>query len=107
MFWPGSTPTSRGAASKANARWLQPSGIRSTRSEAMNPLNTLAFTTQEVATYFAVRVPKMRQNGVHGWRGACPIHSGKNDSFTVNPVTGRWFCHSGCGRGGDIFDLEQ
>jgi len=38
--------------------------------------------------------------------GACPIHHGKGDNFAVEPDTGRWFCHSTCGRGGDILELE-
>ncbi|MBZ5581391.1 MAG: hypothetical protein LAQ30_04155 [Acidobacteriia bacterium] len=37
----------------------------------------------------------------------CPIHGGKDPNFSVEPATGRWFCHSVCGRGGDIIDLEM
>lgn len=59
----------------------------------------------EVKTYYAVRVPNMKQAGSE-WRGPCPVHHGKRDSFAVQPDTGRWFCHSTCGRGGDIIELE-
>jgi hypothetical protein len=40
-------------------------------------------------------------------RGPCPIHKGERDSFTMNPKTGHWFCHSACGRGGTLSDLES
>ena len=34
------------------------------------------------------------------------IHKGDRASFAVDSDTGRWFCHSTCGRGGDILELE-
>ncbi len=37
----------------------------------------------------------------------CPIHNGERDSFSINSDTGLWKCHSECGIGGDIFDLEK
>jgi hypothetical protein len=64
------------------------------------------FTPGEVSIYYAVRVPHLKQRHTTEWRGACPIHHGKNDNFAVEPDTGRWFCHSTCGRGGDILELE-
>jgi hypothetical protein len=64
------------------------------------------FTPGEVSIYYAARFPKLNQRG-REWRGACPVHHGKDDNFTVDPETGRWFCHSVCGRGGDILSLEQ
>jgi hypothetical protein len=39
-------------------------------------------------------------------RGPCPIHQGKRDSLAINMETGAWYCHSGCDRGGTIFDFE-
>jgi hypothetical protein len=33
------------------------------------------------------------------WRYGCPIHGGKDPNFSVEPATGRWFCHWVCGRG--------
>ena len=71
-------------------------------------LNTsiITFTSGEVSTYYAARVPHLKQRRAAEWRGACPIHQGKHDSFAVEPDTGRWFCHSTCGRGGDILELE-
>jgi putative DNA primase/helicase len=64
------------------------------------------FTPSEVSVYYAVRAPKVRQHG-HEWRGPCPIHSGTGDNFSVNAETGMWYCHSQCGRGGSMFDLEM
>jgi uncharacterized protein (DUF927 family) len=66
----------------------------------------LTFTAGEVKRYYATRVPHLKQRRLAEWRGACPIHHGKNDNFAVEPDTGRWFCHSTCGRGGDILELE-
>lgn len=59
----------------------------------------------EVAAFYAVRVPDLRQGGKR-WRGPCPIHAGQRDSFSVDPATGLWRCWSDCGRGGDIISLE-
>ena len=64
------------------------------------------FTPSEVAVYYAARAPKVRQHG-HEWRGPCPIHNGTGDNFSVNAETGLWYCHSRCGRGGSMFDLEM
>jgi hypothetical protein len=69
--------------------------------------SAITFTSGEVSTYYAARCPHLNQKGAAEWRGACPIHRGKHDSFAVDPATGRWFCHSACGRGGDIFDIEE
>src|SRR5215471_8561531 len=63
------------------------------------------FTSGEISAYYVARVPQLVQRG-REWRGACPIHQGKNDNFAVEPDTGRWFCHSACGRGGDLLELE-
>ena len=60
----------------------------------------------EVARYYAARVPKLNQRGKE-WRGACPVHGGKNPNFAVNPETGQAHCHSACGRGWDIVGLEE
>ncbi len=68
--------------------------------------STITFTSGEVSAYYAARIPHLKQTRAAEWRGACPIHQGKNDSFAVEPDTGRWFCHSTCGRGGDILELE-
>ncbi len=59
----------------------------------------------EVRGYYAARVPNLKMRG-REWRGPCPIHDGKRDSFAVNAETGQWYCHSRCDEGGDIFDLE-
>ena len=69
-------------------------------------MDRITFTPDEVTSYYA-RVPRLKQRQVGEWRGACPIHQGKDDNFAVDPKTGRWFCHSQCGRGGDIIDFER
>ena len=64
------------------------------------------FSPSEVAAYYRARVPKLKQHG-REWRGPCPVHNGKRESFAVDPKTGRAYCHSECGRGWDILGLEQ
>ena len=66
----------------------------------------IEFTPVEVAEYYRVRLSKLNQRGIE-WRGPCPIHKGTRDSFAVDPTSGRWFCFSTCGRGGDVLALEQ
>lgn len=66
-----------------------------------------AFTRGEISAYYAARAPDVRQTQAGEWRGPCPIHQGKRDSFAVKAATGQWCCHSACGRGGDICDLEM
>jgi hypothetical protein len=68
--------------------------------------SAITFTAGEVSAYYAARLPHLKQRRAAEWRGPCPIHHGKNDNFAVEPPTGRWFCHSTCGRGGDILELE-
>ena len=63
-------------------------------------------TPSEVSAYYAVRLPQLSQRG-REWRCPCPIHNGKNDNFSVEAETGLWFCHSKCGRGGSVYDLEM
>ena len=65
------------------------------------------FMRTEVGAYYAHRVPGLRQADAKRWRGSCPIHGGKGASFTVSATTGRWFCFSQCGRGGDLIALEM
>lgn len=64
------------------------------------------FTASEVATYYRARVPGLKKHGSH-WRGPCPIHNGEDDNFAVDRKSGRWYCHSQCGRGGGIIALEM
>jgi hypothetical protein len=68
-------------------------------------MRAIRLTNTEVNAYYAARVPKLKRLPSR-WRGPCPIHGGQGDNFAVDPKTGLWFCHSQCGRGGDIFDLE-
>jgi uncharacterized protein (DUF927 family) len=69
--------------------------------------SNLAFTSAEVRHYYSVRVPHLKQQRTGEYRGPCPIHQGKGNNFGVNMENGQWFCHSACGRGGDILSLEM
>jgi hypothetical protein len=64
------------------------------------------FSPSEVSAYYLARGPKLQQRG-REWRGPCPVHKGTGDNFSVNAETGMWYCHSQCGRGGSMFDLEM
>lgn len=63
-------------------------------------------TPSEVSEYYRVRMPGLERRGSE-WRAGCPIHNGKDPNFSVNAETGLWMCHSQCGRGGSIYDLEM
>jgi KaiC/GvpD/RAD55 family RecA-like ATPase len=65
-----------------------------------------SFTESEIASFYRVRVPGLKKVG-REWRGPCPVHSGKDPNFGVDPATGQWFCFSRCGRGGGLIDLEM
>jgi uncharacterized protein (DUF927 family)/5S rRNA maturation endonuclease (ribonuclease M5) len=67
----------------------------------------ITFTRAEISLYYASRVPKLKQARGGESRGPCPIHQGKDDNFAVKLGTGEWFCHSVCGRGGSLIDLEM
>ena len=69
--------------------------------------SAITFNQDEVAHYYMVRLPHLKQRHGAEWRGACPIHKGDRDSFAVESDTGRWSCFSRCGRGGDVIELEK
>ena len=69
-------------------------------------MKALDFNPSEVASYYRTRTPAVRQTGPE-WRGPCPAHQGDDENFAVNPETGLAFCHSQCGRGWNILQLEQ
>lgn len=55
----------------------------------------------------ARRYTELRPLGGRAWfEGRCPLpdHEDHNPSFYIYPL-GRWWCY-GCGRGGDVVDLE-
>jgi DNA primase len=58
-----------------------------------------------VSRFYKDRIPHLKQTGAQ-WNCRCPRHGGKDPNFKVEAATGRWYCHSVCGRGGDIIDLE-
>jgi len=63
-------------------------------------------SASDVERHVRVRIPKAKRQGAE-WRAPCPIHKGQRDSFAVSVETGEWYCHSRCGRGGSLFDLEM
>src|SRR5437867_422276 len=65
-----------------------------------------ALSPAEIRAYYAARVPQLSQRPAGELRGPCPIHNGTDDNFAVHSATGKWFCHSVCGKGGDIYTLE-
>ena len=65
------------------------------------------FTRDEIAAYYAGRMPTLKQRVQGQWRGPCPIHDGSGPNFAVNPNTGEWYCHSQCNRGGSMIALEM
>lgn len=64
------------------------------------------FAPTEVASYYRARLPDLNQAGPE-WRGPCPVHQGDDANFSVNPESGLAYCHSQCGRGWSILQLEQ
>ena len=74
---------------------------------AVRQAGPIIFTSGEVNRYYDTRVPRLKRLRKPEWRGPCPIHQGKDDNFAVRAETGLWHCHSACGRGGDILDLEM
>jgi len=69
-------------------------------------MRELEFTTSEISVYYGERLPKLPQRG-REWRGPCPVHGGKRDSFAVNPETGAAYCHSSCAKGWNPITFEQ
>lgn len=68
------------------------------------------WTPAEIRAFYNARAPKLKQAGgtsAKEWRGPCPVHKGKRDSFAVNPATGEAYCHSSCGRGWSMVELER
>ena len=72
----------------------------------MNFTERIAFSAAEVSRYYAFRLPRLRQRGGE-WRGACPVHNGKDPNFTVSAESGIAYCHSQCQRGWGIIGLES
>ena len=64
------------------------------------------FSPAEIANYYRARLPDLKQIGPE-WRGHCPVHTGEDDNFAVNPDNGLAFCHSQCGRGWNMLQLEH
>jgi putative DNA primase/helicase len=69
-------------------------------------MNIITFTPGEVSRFYNDRLRHLKQHGAE-WSCGCPRHGGKDANFKVEAATGRWYCHSVCGCGGDIIDLEM
>lgn len=63
-------------------------------------------TPSDVRRYFQAVMPKwnLDREQIHV---PCPLHGGTRDSFSLNTATGRWYCNSECGTGGDVVTFEQ
>lgn len=70
-------------------------------------MGAIIFNGAEIRSFYASRVPRLKQTEHREWRGPCPIHKGEDDNFGVDRDTGQWYCHSQCQKGGDIFSLEM
>src|SRR6516162_6890072 len=68
-------------------------------------MDRIDLSEAEIRSYYQIRIPKWKKSGKE-LRGPCPIHRGTRDSLAINLETGEWYCHSGCARGGSIFDFE-
>ena len=64
------------------------------------------FTPWEIELYARHRRFGLKRTG-NELRGPCPIHRGNGPNFALNRETGVWYCHSQCGRGGSLIDLEM
>jgi putative DNA primase/helicase len=69
--------------------------------------SAITFTSGDVSAYYAARVPNLQQRRAAEWRGACPIHHGKDDNFAVEAATGDAYCFSACNDGWDMIGLEM
>jgi hypothetical protein len=69
-------------------------------------MSDLFFTEGQIERYVHARMPGIKKQGGE-FRGACPVHQGKRDSFAVNTQTGMAQCFSQCGRGWDLIGLEM
>jgi hypothetical protein len=67
---------------------------------------TEPLTHPEVLAYYRERLPDLQGAG-RNRRARCPLHGGKGRNLAVDVETGRWYCHSECLRGGDIFEFED
>src|SRR5215471_15691731 len=68
-------------------------------------MNRIDLSEAEIRRYYESRIPRLKKQGKK-LRAACPLHKGTRDSLAIDLETGQWFCHSGCARGGGIFDFE-
>lgn len=57
---------------------------------------------QEILNHYGVNKTHMFGSTI---RCACPIHNGNNPTSFVWKDNGLWFCHTHCGRGGDVFNF--
>jgi putative DNA primase/helicase len=69
--------------------------------------SAITFTSGDVSAYYAARVPNLQQRRAAEWRGACPVHHGKNDNFAVEAATGDAYCFSDCNDGWDMIGVEM
>ncbi len=65
-----------------------------------------SLTQETVLTFLRQHDFRIGLNSDNSMRGVCPIHKGNNDTaFVWNFDNNLWYCHTGCGKGGDIFEF--
>jgi hypothetical protein len=69
-------------------------------------MSDLSYTEGQVERFVHTRIPGLKKQAGE-FRGPCPIHHGKRDSFAVNARTGMAQCFSACGKGWDLPGLEM
>ncbi len=70
-------------------------------------MDSAELSRADIEAYYSQVVPDMIGSGDER-RARCVIHNGSSPtSLAIDLSTGRWYCHSKCGRGGDVFGLEM
>jgi 5S rRNA maturation endonuclease (ribonuclease M5) len=64
---------------------------------------------QEIERYCRERLPHLLRHSPDSMvlRGPCPVHGGVRHSFAIGLKEGLAYCHSECGRGWNLYQLEQ
>ena len=96
------TPKTKPAAMNGGPPKYIPSSIIAPRESQSQP----EFALAEVSGYYRAQLPTLDQSSAKLWRGRCPITKVPEHEFTVNPLTGEWFCPV-CGQCGGIPEMQS
>jgi CHC2 zinc finger len=69
-------------------------------------IHDLPLSESENLEYYGKRLSDLK-GGRRNRRARCPLHGGEGLNLAVDVETGLWYCHSQCGRGGDVFEFES